>query len=450
VDAISFPHTFLWGAASSAHQGEGGNMNNQWYLFENSINPKTNKSYIADGSKSGLASDQYYLYDQDIQRMKNELHLSAYRFSIEWSRIQPQQGQYNKTEILHYHNLIDALIANDIEPLVTMHYVTDPIWYTDLGSWTKEENIQYFVEYCTFLHNEYSSKVKYWMTISEPNAYALEGWSDGSWAPGIVNDDKMAATVMINMAKAHVQVYETIKGLSGGNQSQIGIVLNLQQFDPANATNPLDRMISGIVNGVFSGTYLGFFKDGHFKFDDGSVKMEYTDPKAPSTIDFFGLNYFGNAYVKFNFLAPNRYELVNTGPDTLADNGWPIYPEGIYRAIKTLAPYNKTIIVTENGLADSKDIHRELFIKRYIYAISKAISEGGVNVIGYCHWSLTDMFQWDAGFTSRMGLYEVDYQTQQRSLRNSAKSYISIIKRFRSTAVLSTTLDEINLEDFYN
>lgn len=210
------------------------------------------------------------------------------------------------------------------------------------------------------------------------------------------------------------------------------MVLNVQQFEPYNYWNPLDRMISTLLTNVYNNAILGFFYSGVFKFyQPGVVYLEYVDHKATQSNDFFGVNYYTHEYVQFNYdlQFPFKTVLPNGKNEILTDMGQLIYPEGIYRAIKLVSKLNLPIIITENGIADAKDTLREDFLKRYLYAVSRAIAEG-YHVVGYYYWSLMDNFEWARGFDMRFGLYSVDYATENRTLRNSAKYYANVAKKF--------------------
>jgi beta-glucosidase len=430
LNDIHFPKDFLWGISSSAHAVEGNCTNNQWYRWERTIiDPDTGKTPIHNGDKSGMAADHWNRYVEDIQIMKNQFHLKAYRFSIEWSKIEPTKGNFDASAIQHYHSVIDTLLKNSIEPIVTLHHYTDPIWFADMGGFEKIENIEHFVNFSKFVFGEYSSKVKRFITLNAPNIYSLVGYSQGEFPPG-KHDVKLGATVMRNLAETHVRVYEAIKSMPGGNSSQVGIIINFQQFDPANNTNTLDRMISTLLNNAYTGAYMGFFSKGTFIFSNPpKVNIRYTNMKALTSLDFIGINYYANMYAKFNFKAENHYELVKRDKDIQTDIGWPLYAEGIYRAIKTASELKVPMLITENGIADAKDNLRDLFIRRYLYAVSKAIKEG-YNVIGYLYWTLLDSFHWQFGFEMKFGLCHVDLNTQKRSVRIASRAYSQIVKRF--------------------
>lgn len=431
VHDVHFPKDFLWGIATSAHQVEGNCTNNQWYLFERKTLPNMgNRSPIRDGSVSGRAADMWNRWPQDIQLMKNELYLNAHRFSIEWSKVEPARGQYSQEALKHYHEMIDGMIANGIEPIVTIHHFTDPIWFSEMGAFEKEENIDVFVGYCTFIFNEFKSKVSKWITINAINVYAMQGYQQGVWPPGKQNSH-LTAQVMKNMAEAHVRAYYTLKNISA--QHEVGIVLNMMQFDPYNSTNALDRMISTMVDKVYKQCLINFFKSGVFQYTEpGVIDLKYENPRAKGALDFIGLNYYGNVYTKFAPTERQKFKEMDNGKDIMTDMPhFPIYPEGIYRAIVQASnELQKPVLISENGIADAKDDRRELFINRYLYAVSKAIKEGH-KVIGYMYWSLTDAWEWNLGFEMKFGLYELDRDTMNRKMRKGARAFINVVKRSR-------------------
>jgi beta-glucosidase len=451
VNDIDFPSNFFWGTTSAAHTVEGYNINNQWFQFENEY--IDGKSPILNGDKSGRAADEWNLYKEDIQIMKDQFHLNCYRFSIEWSKIQPSKDTFNKSAIEHYHALIDELLAKEIEPIITLHHFTDPIWFADMGSWEKEENIKYFVQFAIFIYKEFCNKVYRFITINEPNTFALMGYLEGRYPPGLKNP-QTAGLVFKNMLEAHVRVFEAIKALPSGNNSHIGIVANFDQVDPANSSNVLDRVMSTMFNDLYVGSLLKFFTTGHFRFYvPYSADISYTNMRAINSNDFIGVKYYGNQYIKYSLKARHNYELVNRSKDIQTDIGLPIYPEGIYRAIQTASALNVSVFIVENGIANADNKWRELFIKRYIYAVSKAMKEG-YDVIGYLYWSLVDNFYWQFGYQAKFGLCEVDFSTQKRTIRQQSLSFMNIVKRFSKKGFTNMNgyddLDNIILSMEYN
>jgi len=422
----SFPKDFLWGTATAAHQTEGFSDNNQWWEFEHD-----NKSRILNGDLSGLATNHWELYREDIRLMKDDLHVNAYRFSIEWSKIEPEKGVYNQTAIKHYHEVLEELLEKNIEPLVTLHHFTNPLWFNRMDSFEKWDNIDHFVNFSKFAVNEYGSKVKKWCTINEPNVYATEGYIMGHFPPA-KTDLKLAFEVIKNMAEAHVRVYKAIKAHPLGKDSIVGIVLQLSQIHPYRPDNSLDRMVAQIGTAVSPGLHLDFFSTGVMSlYIPFYANLRFENKDAMKANDFFGLNYYTHEIIKFHIGIP-PYIIVRDPSIPKTDMNWEIYPEGIYHAIKTvtkrLGP-DLPIIITENGIADGKDLYRKEFFENYLYAVSKAIKEGH-NVKGYIVWSTMDNFEWTSGFKPRFGLYEVDYNTQQRKLREGAKPFVETVRKW--------------------
>ncbi|KAL0488603.1 beta-glucosidase [Acrasis kona] len=430
-----FPEDFLWGTATSAHQVEGYNDNNQWHAFEQGLLWKPESGLpIGDGTVSGKACDHWNLYKKDIQLMKKDLGTNTYRFSIEWSKIEYRKGQYNMSVVQHYHDVIDELLANNISPMVTIHHFTDPLWFVDLGAWEKSENVEHFVSFAKFAFNEYSSKVKLWCTINEPNVYSLAGYTGGGFPPR-KNDIPLAMEVMKNFGDGHVAAYRALKQLPNGAESKIGIVHQLGNHDAYNKDSLMDRVITKFANDLSPGIFLSFFSTGIMKFHiPFVVNFNHENKDAINSNDFIGLNYYTRQVEQFTFDSPTLANQYRDRSRNYTDMDWEIYPEGIYRMIKLIDHYNPNIpiIITENGIADAKDRFVKMFYERYLYAVSRAIKEG-YNVKGFVAWSLLDNFEWSGGFEPRFGLYHVNYETQERTLKEGSKAFIQAISEWKAT-----------------
>ena len=425
LEDISFPKSFIWGTATAAHQVEG-NCHNNWSEFEKG-HKEDDTPNIKDFQLSGDACDHWNRYKQDIQLINN-LGVTHYRFSVEWSKIEPKKGQLNQDAINHYSEVIDELILNGITPVITLHHFTHPIWFEDRGAFQKKENIQYFVSFSKTIFNLYSNRVRCWCTINEPGVFAVQGYFAGIFPPGKKNP-KMTGKVLKNLLESHVQIYRGLKKQKNGKESKIGIVKNINQFDPWRRYLIFDWLFVLALNHVFNWSTIKFFKTGILKIRiPGLIWETHRNPKAVDSLDFFGLNYYSHNHIKFNPLKPQFSELKYYKDDMMTDMPYTIYPEGIYRAIKFVSQLNKPIIITENGVADKDDLFRSTYINRYIYAMKIAMSEG-YDVIGYYYWSLMDNFEWAFGFDMKFGLYEVDFKTQKRKLREGSKSYIEIVNK---------------------
>lgn len=418
---------FYWGSSSSAYQVEGHSYNNQWYLWEQL------DGTIDNEDKAGVACDNFNKYKQDIQLMKN-IGMKMHRFSIEWSKIQPtsQKGLYDKDILKHYHNEIDYLKSKGIEPMITLHHFTEPIWFSKLGGFELYDNIKYFNRFAYDMWNEFNGKVKYFATFNEPLIYGGAGWMDGVFPPG-KKDPETCLFVLKHILISHTKLYRKIKSSLNGNDTMIGIVKNIHQFDPYTETNIIQRVLARIMNKVYTHSFMNYFLTGRYELNvPFMAKMNYTNPLGKNANDFMGMNYYSHFHVEgqFNIKKPFKlvvkpeYKHLQTGMD------YTVYAEGFYRGLKYMSKFNKPIIVTENGMADKNDQSlRELYIKRYLYALAKAVDEG-VHVIGYNFWSIIDNFEWNKGFSPRFGLYHVDYETQERTLKKGSVFYVNVINEF--------------------
>ncbi len=421
---LKFPSSFYWGTATASHQVEGNCNNNNWFNWESSKDEKGN-ARIKDNQKAGMACDHWNKYKDDIQLLK-ELNVSHYRFSLEWSKIEPEQGKFDAEAINHYQEMIDCLIDNNITPVITLHHFTNPIWFDQIGGFEKIENIDYFLLFCNYVFSKYSSKVKNWCTINEPGVYSVMGYFAGVFPPGQKNP-QLAVEVLKNLLVAHTAVYNSLKKLPNGDNVKIGIVKNIMQFDPYRRWNLLDWLVCRVTDKIYNGITLSYLQTGKINVNyPFFVKINYESKDSILATDFFGLNYYSHNHLKFKFDSYEFFENKFLKNDIMTDMPYAIYPEGFYRAIHQVSKLKKPIIITENGIADSNDDRRSLFIERYIYAMNRAISDG-INVEGYFYWSLMDNFEWAEGFDMKFGLYEVDFKNQDRKIRKGSKKFIEII-----------------------
>ena len=423
---MNFPKSFAWGAATAAHQVEGNNTNNNWYKWENSLDSNGNYR-ILNNQKSGLAADHWNRYPEDIKLMK-ELGLTHYRFSVEWSKIEPSMGEFDYSVIQHYKSICDALILNNITPVITLHHFTNPIWFENLGGFEKENNIPYFINFSKTVFKELNNLVPIWCTINEPAVYVAQGYFNGIFPPG-KKDPNLAGIVTKNMLNAHVLLYHELKKMEGGKTSQIGIVKNIFQFDPLRRLNIIDWIASRMLNNVYTNNPINFFKTGIFNFIlPGSDEIYFENELAINSLDFIGLNYYSRMHIKGHLNSKEPFTFKIRNQDKQTDMNYSIYPEGFYRALKTVNKLDVPIFVTENGVADKSDSFRSEFISKYLFSMHKALSEG-IDIRGYFYWSLMDNFEWAEGYKMKFGLYSVDFKTQERTLREGSKTFVEIINR---------------------
>ena len=424
TNKMSFPLSFIWGTATAAHQVEGNCVNN-WSEFEKG-SKDDGQPNIKDEQQSGIACDHWNRYPEDIKLIK-ELGVSHYRFSVEWSKIQPAQDTFNEDVLDHYSKMIDELIENNIIPVLTLHHFTHPLWFDKLGAFEKEDNISIFVSFCQRVFKEYSSKVSFWCTINEPGVVATQGYFSGMFPPG-KKDSQISAVVLKNLLEAHVKVYHSLKKMENGPHVKIGLVKNINQFDPWRRWHLLDWIISNVANHFFNDSTIAFLQTGIFKIRiPGIAWIYHKNMDAVGSTDFFGLNYYSHNHLKMQFSLQEPFTMQYPNGDILTDMPYTIYGEGMYRALESVSALDVPIIITENGVADAPDDRRKLYIQRYLYAVSKAI-KNGFDIQGYFYWSLMDNFEWAFGYDMKFGLYEVDYMSQKRTLRDGSQAFIDIVK----------------------
>lgn len=424
VNQRHFPENFVWGTATAAHQVEGGCDNNNWHEWEQSRN-EFGESPILRGAVSGKACDHWHHYKSDIALMK-ELGIRSYRFSIEWSKIEPESGRFDEAALRHYSEVIDALIQADIEPVITLYHFTHPIWFQELGGFEIAENIAVFQRFCEKVFSAFSDRVPRWCTINEIEVEATQSYFSGIWPPGR-KDPKLVAEVIRNLLEAHVRVYQSLKQMPNGDRVEIGLVKNIFQFDPYRFWHLIDNILALTLDTVFNAAILKFLKTGRFRLIiPGLMSVTHNNPKAPSSNDFIGLNYYSHFTLKPRWRFKEPFEFRIRRNEVPTDMQYSIYPEGFYRAIMRIKQLGLPIYITENGIADAADDRRADYLRKYTYAMSRAIADGA-DVRGYYYWSLMDNFEWAEGYEMKFGLYAVDFETQKRTLRQGSQVYRDII-----------------------
>jgi beta-glucosidase len=435
-----FPSDFVWGAATAAYQIEGawdedGKGVNIWDRFSHT------PGKISGGDTGDIACDHYHHWQDDINLMK-EIGLQAYRFSISWSRLIPEGcGEVNQAGIDFYSQLVDKLLENEIEPYLTLYHWDLPQALQDQGGWLARSTAEAFVEYADLVSQKLGDRVRYWMTFNEPFVSAWVGHLDGHHAPGHKNIDEMLAAAH-HLLLAHGWAVPVIRANVPG--SQVGIVVNLGGKVPA-SNSFADRAAAWREDGILNRWYLdplagrGYPLDivQHYGRPMGFIQADDMESIAVPT-DFIGVNYYARGVVRSEAIAEDENEartvFLNPNPTEM---GWEVYPEGLYEILgRVHFDYNfPKIYITENGAAypdvideqgKVEDPLRIAYIRDHLISVSKAITVG-VPVKGYFAWSLMDNFEWSYGYSKRFGLIYVDFETQRRILKSSARWYRDVI-----------------------
>lgn len=406
----SFPSGFLWGTATASHQVEGHN-HNDWSEWE-----KMNASRLARESEqsfswnpnwakfrdeatnpenyiSGSACDHWRRYEEDFDILKS-LNLNAYRFSIEWSRVEPEEGKFDTEAIEHYRQMILALRQRGIEPLVTLWHWTLPTWLTKRGGVLAPDFPECFVRYSEQVVGALGSEVTLWITLNEPEVVTGHGYWKGTWPPMEKSLFRYYGALK-QLIRTHRQTYLLIKRLFP--EAQVGIAKHNLWFEAVGNTW-WNRLLKWCADQAWNFWLLDQIKDHQ---------------------DFIGLNHYNHHRID-GWFNKNENKLQT-------DFGWEYYPSSLYQTVMDLTKYKKPIYITENGIADSDDTLRPQFIVEALTALHQAIADGAP-VRGYLYWSLLDNFEWDKGYWPRFGLVAIDRKTRQRTIRESARLYATIAK----------------------
>lgn len=461
----AFPEGFRWGAAGAAHQIEGGNTNNNWYQFETlpGFEGKTVEP-------SGEAVQGYDRYEEDADLLV-VLGADVYRLSIEWSRVEPQRDVWNEAEWQHYRDVIDALRARGIEPMITLHHFTEPIWLQDLSDlaceagptdanlcgWTHPEVPAEFAEFCAEAAARFGDDVDEWTTYNEPGGYLLSGYLGGAFPPGYTN--LTVETVQANvipvaagMLDGHAAAYAAIHEADNtdadgdGESASVGFTNSIQWIVPVDDQNADDVAAAKRIQALYGYIFPDAMVSGLLDTDLDGIPEE-SHPEWANTVDLMGYQYYYRMYVKGvpgfppieavpcdpNALAvlgidPSVFGCPTPNEDDVTMMGYEHYSPGLGLLAPALAARypGVPLRVTEAGIATETGRRRAESIVQQLAGLSDAIADGAP-VDGYIHWSLTDNFEWAYGFTPRFGLYTVDFDTYTRTANEGAEVFKTII-----------------------
>lgn len=441
---IKFPKDFVWGVATSSYQIEGavdedGRTPSIWDTFSKT----EGKTY--QGHTGDVACDHYHRYKEDVEIMK-EIGVKAYRFSIAWPRIFPEEGKYNPKGMDFYKRLVDELLKKDIMPAATIYHWDLPQWaYDKGGGWLNRDSVKWYVEYATKLFEELGDVIPLWITHNEPWCASILSYGIGEHAPGH-KDYREALIAAHHILLSHGEAVKAFREMNIKG-SEVGITLNLTPVYPASEKEE-DKLAAQYADGfsnrwfldpIFKGNYPQDMMELYSKIIGEFDFIKEGDLETISVpIDFLGVNYYTRNIIKYNENSMLKAENV-PGPGKRTEMGWEISPESLHDILKRLdREYTKLpIYITENGAAckdevteDGRvhDYERIEYIKEHLKAAAKFIEEGG-NLKGYFVWSLMDNFEWAHGYSKRFGIVYVDYKTQKRILKDSALWYKGVIQR---------------------
>lgn len=433
-----FPRDFLWGAATASYQIEGateedGRGPSVWDTFSHT------PGNVSDGDTGDVACDHYRRYPQDVALM-SELGLQSYRFSIAWPRLLPEgTGSVNQKGVDFYNRLIDALLEKGIQPAATLFHWDYPQALQDVGGWTDPDAGKIFGDYAELCFRSFGDRVKFWITHNEPWCYAFLGHGIGAHAPGL-KDEALTYKVGHGLLLGHGEAVARYRALNQGGK--IGITTNHQHHAPLDPSSELDQKASRQQDDWMNGWFLDPIYFGDYpEFLKATYPMpEFTEEEkklVSQKTDFMGLNFYAVSRVKFNAEYPNQAEQIDIPEIEHTEMGWMVVPDTIRETlVYSQNRWNPDeIYITENGCAYDypveggrvHDVKRVEFLKAYLQAVQKSVDEG-VKLKGYYVWSLLDNFEWAFGYSRRFGIVHVDYQSQERVMKDSALMYREVIR----------------------
>lgn len=417
---FKFPKDFLWGTAMSSHQVEGGNMYNDWWAWEQ-------KGKILNKQVSNDACNHYELYKKDFEMMQH-MHHNAHRLSIEWSRIEPKEGEFNKQEIQHYRKVLLDLKEKGIKPVVTLWHFTLPHWFAKQGGFLHKDGRLKFLRYARRIVSELGDLVEIWCTINEPFVYANFGYYEGKWPPGKKNFVQMLR-VLRRLLHVHIDTYQLIKETyrnSGWGISKVGFAKSFIWFDPYKKRSIYNRIMTEVYRFFYNKLYFKPFYSGKYPWILGGGKIH----DAKDSLDFIGINYYFRCECHVHIWRnPLKIDMEPSHGSEKTLFNWEVYPEGLYHLTKLIhRKLRKPVFITENGISTLDDNQRISYIIRHLDALNRAMRDGA-DVMGYLYWSFLDNFEWSEGYTQFFGLVGFSHKTFKRTPKSSAQVYSEICKK---------------------
>jgi len=410
-EKATFPKDFLWGAATSAYQVEGGNFRNQWARWE------SQPGKVENGDRCGRSANQYELYESDFD-LAVELKHNTHRMGIEWSRLCPEApDRFDDKEIAHYRLVLEALKKRGLKVFLTLHHFTEPLWFFDTGSFTRAGAERDFASYVGRVAKELGDLVDFWITFNEPQV----GMMGTYWAdfPPEKNDLELTAREFAGRLRGHAAARAAIREQRPG--AQVGFVNSISEFLPHRTQDFLDTTYAGLYDYLWNRIWYEAPTTGWISLPSGGPDQFV--PELKDSCDWWGVNFYTDQRVD------SRDPRGVTGAlrgERVTQMGWTWQPAGLYRALQRYSVLGKPLYVTENGIGTLDDLERVRFVADHLRIVSLAV-ENGMDIRGYLYWSLIDNFEWACGFRPRFGLIHVDYESLARTVKPSGRFLAEVI-----------------------
>jgi len=390
---------------------------------------------IEDGTVSGRAMDYWNRHDEDHALMA-KLAYKGFRLGIEWARVEPQKGCFDNDVIEHYRRILQSLRSYGFQICLTLHHWVLPCWVADQGDWLNPDTVTQFLRYAKFVIEALGAFPAYWVTLNEPMVPAIMGNLFGKFPPQR-HSIKAYRTVSRSYLRAHAGAYRLIHRLHplapDGTPSKVGVAMAYPWIEPWNSPGPAgwyERFAAFIARRAAFDGWDETIRTGKTHWIYGGAAIA----GIQNSYDYCGINYYMRASLKADGRKRNQYWIDDTqvpAGTKVTQMGWQIYPEGLYRTIRSVwKRFGKPILITENGIADDMDAQRSCYIVEHLAQVHRALQEG-IPILGYFHWSFMDNFEWREGFSKRFGLIAVQHDDPDltRTPRRSAYLYSEIAKK---------------------
>lgn len=402
---------FLWGAATSAFQMEGG-PRSDWAAWRVRDERDRRARLRGVGHLSRTKQDLALL---------SRLGVNAYRFSVEWSRVGPRRNGWDRKALQRYVRIAGSLRDAGIEPMVTLHHFTNPGWFASGPGWTDDGSVGLFLRYAEEVVEALREHVRLWVTFNEPNVFMAGGYLGGLMPPGKASV-REGGRAYANLLKAHACAYDMIHAAAEG--SAVGLAHNMVFFEPASEKSALDTWAAKVAHEFYNLSLIEAFRTGTLVLRLPFLYQEAFPVGTLGKLDFLGVNYYFRMFLRLSPLAVRgpEYFWEDRSGRGLTESGWEVYPRGFEEVLRAALSAGVPVVVTENGTAESSDRRKIAYMKEHLRVVHRMLREGA-DLRGYFWWSLMDNYEWLEGLRPRFGLFRVDFDSLERSPTKAAEFF---------------------------
>jgi beta-glucosidase len=431
-DTLTFPDGFLWGAATAAHQVEGDNRTSDWWEWETDGSPK-----VPLAEPSGIACDHFHRYRDDIALLAG-LGLNAYRFSVEWARVEPRAGEFDEAALAHYSDVVEACVQSGLTPIVTLHHFTLPAWVAHAGSWLNPDMTDYFARYTRKVVERLGDRVHYFCTINEPGNLLTRGYLGTFPTPPFMQDLTAFDTAAATVNAAHRRSRDVIKELFPS--ARVGVAHALQDW----RANSGGMAMMNFARELYEDRFFAETGQDDFIGVQAYTRVEVDVPglARPLTAVTLRSRRLTEAVLlpllRRSARAAEPAEGQRFDGRRRTQMGWLWAPEAVEVAARRLDGLfpGKELLITEHGLATEDEVERVEYIESGLRSVQRMLGDGLI-VSGYVYWSLLDNYEWWHGYRPRFGLVAVDRITQERTVKASARWYGEVASTKHLAATVS-------------